>query len=890
MQNISSTESLSYASRQDPQGEETSYILQNSGDGNPPPGGGVDSWHSCPSLSGSKMSLNSGGVSDASTPSLCVTNDEVSSSCAEAEVVSKAVIGPSSSGHFLPQSPVGQPSGYALLQPAATSTAAGQSRESVASNSGSSPLLMYPSKSLISQLLLCSSQDSSHLRSLLQSGYGRDFAGPPESKASTKSGDELCGSRQLPMDPSGIERSRSCDHPALSSATSSYEISSDDGGKTTTGSPNSRSGCVAKTTGSSPKGGAESRGCHPAAQVVSSGSGVVQSKSGAPVRDLPRPSTAPAVHQMIAVSNSRCATNGNFLETSKDSTAKTSVGSQPDLTCVVEVTASNGAVQQVPAKVVTAIRGRELMRLSSYSTVKQPPPQCLLSAQKQAQHPNGTDRQPAKSHKQGSQKKHLPDLDHAAIATRATEMVEWLSEENRALRQELHSYYKKVNTLEKVEREIRKVSDAYEVLVLHSQKRENLEKLMRFKLETEIRNLSEINKELKEQLERNLYQLQQKEEHCAPESALQKELRRQDALIAKLIVKNRELEMQSSAQRLTLENQLKQIGMLEIALSDRQTSGCEDELDGNPMEDRSGSDLQMTLSEFQMMVDKRDAAEQRIGTKIDEDFHTQRSQQCDTDDGISSDSESPTSIHSLVRQMQEKEKRILHLEAEVEKWEQKFVDEAIFRELALEAVSAPKDGRAVSSESNLVEGARCRTRIRSEVAMQLKEAYDVNVRFAETETRLARAFILIRNLQTELAEKEMLVKLLQRHASLSRSSSISSLLLPSGSSPVHSPHHRSPTGTAYMMSMSVPASGATSRQSSQADSDQVYICASREPDQQPLHVKSNSATGILGNGYDAASIHSLELQYQPSPQVMSYGSSQSLQSASDQMKHCFWRV
>lgn len=41
--------------------------------------------------------------------------------------------------------------------------------------------------------------------------------------------------------------------------------------------------------------------------------------------------------------------------------------------------------------------------------------------------------------------------------------------------------------------------------------------------------------------------------------------------------------------------------------------------------------------------------------------------QCDTDDGISSDSESPTSIHSLIRQMQEKERRILQLEAEVAK-------------------------------------------------------------------------------------------------------------------------------------------------------------------------------------------------------------------------------
>jgi len=39
--------------------------------------------------------------------------------------------------------------------------------------------------------------------------------------------------------------------------------------------------------------------------------------------------------------------------------------------------------------------------------------------------------------------------------------------------------------------------------------------------------------------------------------------------------------------------------------------------------------------------------------------------QCDTDDGISSDSESPTSVHSLMRQMQEKERHILHLETEV---------------------------------------------------------------------------------------------------------------------------------------------------------------------------------------------------------------------------------
>ena len=43
------------------------------------------------------------------------------------------------------------------------------------------------------------------------------------------------------------------------------------------------------------------------------------------------------------------------------------------------------------------------------------------------------------------------ELDHAAIATRATQMVERLSEENRSLRQELEGYIKKVAHMQKVQ-------------------------------------------------------------------------------------------------------------------------------------------------------------------------------------------------------------------------------------------------------------------------------------------------------------------------------------------------------------------------------------------------------------------------------------------------------
>jgi len=47
-----------------------------------------------------------------------------------------------------------------------------------------------------------------------------------------------------------------------------------------------------------------------------------------------------------------------------------------------------------------------------------------------------------------------------------------------------------------VERNVQKVSDAYESLAKHSQKRENLEKLMRLKLDSEISRLNEANQQV----------------------------------------------------------------------------------------------------------------------------------------------------------------------------------------------------------------------------------------------------------------------------------------------------------------------------------------------------------------------------------------------------------
>jgi len=135
-------------------------------------------------------------------------------------------------------------------------------------------------------------------------------------------------------------------------------------------------------------------------------------------------------------------------------------------------------------------------------------------------------------------------LDHAAIATRATQMVERLSEENRSLRQELEGYINKVANMQKLEGEVSRLTekhkslrDDYESLTKRNNKREHLEKILRLKLETEIKKLREINKDLKEQLERTLVELQKK---VAPyksgsDSDHAQDLLKKDAMIAKLI-------------------------------------------------------------------------------------------------------------------------------------------------------------------------------------------------------------------------------------------------------------------------------------------------------------------------------------------------------------------
>lgn len=88
-------------------------------------------------------------------------------------------------------------------------------------------------------------------------------------------------------------------------------------------------------------------------------------------------------------------------------------------------------------------------------------------------------------------------------------------------------------------------------------------------------------------------------------------------------------------------------------------------------EDRA-SNLQKAFELLQKVTsDHGQGVEQEIYAKLQEELQSLKMQQsracrsCDTDEGISSDSESPTSVQSLIQHLQEKEQRIALLEAQV---------------------------------------------------------------------------------------------------------------------------------------------------------------------------------------------------------------------------------
>ncbi|PKK20244.1 angiomotin [Columba livia] len=356
-------------------------------------------------------------------------------------------------------------------------------------------------------------------------------------------------------------------------------------------------------------------------------------------------------------------------------------------------------------------------------------------------------------------------VDPFAIVSRAQQMVEILSEENRSLRQELDGCYEKVARLQKLETEIQQVSEAYKNLEKSSSKRDALEKAMRNKLEGEIRRLHDFNRDLRERMETANKQLAEKEFEGSEDNR---------KTISQLFAQNKEtqrekekLEIELAAARSTNEDQRRHIEIRDQALNNAQAKvvKLEEELKKKQVYVEKVEKMQQALVQLQAACEKREQLEHRLrtlGTLNSTVFDIgPESRQTNSflvmRQGTSQTANvSEYNATALMELLREKEERILALEADMTKWEQKYLEESVMRQFALDAaatVAAQRDTTVISHSPNPSYDTSLEARIQKEE----EEILLANRRCLDMEGR-------IKTLHAQIIEKDAMIKVLQQRS------------------------------------------------------------------------------------------------------------------------------
>ncbi|KAM4697071.1 angiomotin [Rhinophrynus dorsalis] len=344
--------------------------------------------------------------------------------------------------------------------------------------------------------------------------------------------------------------------------------------------------------------------------------------------------------------------------------------------------------------------------------------------------------------------------DPFAIVSRAQQMVAVLSEENRSLRQELEGCYDKVARFQKMEMEIQRVSEAYENLVKSSSKRETLEKAMRTKLEGEIRRIHDFNRDLRERMDTANKQLAAKEFEGSEDNR---------KTISQLLAQNKEiqrekekLEIELSSLRSTNEDQRRHIEIRDQALNNAQAKvvKLEEELKKKQVYVDKVEKMQQALAQLQAACEKREQLEHRLRTRLERELESLRMQQ--RQGSSQSNNVSEYNAATLMELLREKEERVLALEADMTKWEQKYLEESVMRQFALDAaatVAAQRDTTSISHSPS----ASFDTSLEARIQKEEEEILLANRRCVDMEGR-------IKTLHAQIIEKDAMIKVLQQRS------------------------------------------------------------------------------------------------------------------------------
>ncbi|XP_062970256.1 angiomotin-like protein 2 [Cynocephalus volans] len=265
-----------------------------------------------------------------------------------------------------------------------------------------------------------------------------------------------------------------------------------------------------------------------------------------------------------------------------------------------------------------------------------------------------------------------------------------LQRDNERLHRELESSAEKAGRIEKLEGEIQRLSEAHESLTRASSKREALEKTMRNKMDSEMRRLQDFNRDLRERLESANRRLASKTQEAQTGS--------QD-MVAKLLAQSYEqqqeqekLEREMVLLRGAIEDQRRRAELLEQALGNAQgrAARAEEELRKKQAYVEKVERLQQALGQLQAACEKREQLELRLRTRLEQELKALRAQQRQAgtpSSGSGSGGSPELSALRLSEQLREKEEQILALEADMTKWEQKYLEERAMRQFAMDAAA-----------------------------------------------------------------------------------------------------------------------------------------------------------------------------------------------------------
>lgn len=272
----------------------------------------------------------------------------------------------------------------------------------------------------------------------------------------------------------------------------------------------------------------------------------------------------------------------------------------------------------------------------------------------------------------------------------ASEMFQFAIQENSDLKLELERCYNKVAKSQKLEQEISKVHRAYEELAASCERREKLERAARLKLQNDCRRLTELNRVLRDQIDL----LSSRSDNPPIVESMRTELTQRELLIGQLITQNKELaaakerqEIELAAQRATLQEQRTHIDILDTALTNAQGNvvRLEDESRKKQVYVERVGQLQRALSSLQASSDRREETERHLRGQLERELREGGSGSCANEQSYNGET-----IAEFKRRVRERDEKIMSLEGDVAKWEQRYLEESALRQAAIDAASLPK--------------------------------------------------------------------------------------------------------------------------------------------------------------------------------------------------------